>query len=148
MKNLLTLLLVVGIVQAEPASSCHGRFLNPITDICWSCLFPMFIGPIPIVFNIGNQKGGTIIDDDKFIPPGFPFAGSGKMPLGTCTCTERTIIPVGLMMSWYEPARLVDVTRSPFCMVGLGGVDLSAGLSGLLPAPGYGDDVTFHANLA
>ena len=132
---------LIGVAQAAPISSCKGRFLNPITDICWSCLFPMFIGPIPMVFNIGNQKGSTIIDDSKLILPAAPFMGSGKMPLGTCTCSDRAIIaPIGLMMSWYEPTRLVDVTRSPFCMVGLGGIDLSGGLSGILPAPGYGDE--------
>ena len=122
-------------------SSCQGRFLNPITDICWSCLFPMFIGPIPMVFNIGNQKGGTIVDDDKLIPPAMPLVTSGKLPAGTCSCVEHTpILPIGLMMSYYEPSRFVDVTRTPFCMVGLGGIDMSAGLAGLLPAPGYGDE--------
>ncbi len=123
-------------------SSCHGRFLNPITDICWSCLFPMFIGPIPFVINPSNQKGGTIIDDDKLMPIGVPASAAGRLPLGFCTCPERDqmLMPIGLMMSYYEPARFVDVTRSPFCMVGLGGIDMSAGLSGLLPAPGYGDE--------
>ena len=24
--------------------ACSGRFVNPITDICWSCLFPISIG--------------------------------------------------------------------------------------------------------
>ncbi len=117
MKKLLSILLASAVVsvQAGPTDNCHGRFLNPITDICWSCIFPMFIGPIPMVFNLGNQKGGTIIDDGKLIPPAFPFLGSGKMPLGTCTCMERAIVmPIGLQMSWYEPSRFVDVTRSPF----------------------------------
>ena len=87
------------------------------------------------------RQNRSIIDDDKAILPGFPFISSGKMPLGTCTCMDRALIaPIGLMMSWYEPARFVDVTRTPFCMVGLGGVDLSDGLADLLPAPGYGDE--------
>lgn len=134
-------MLIVGIANASLPTTCHGRFINPITDICWSCLFPLFIGPIPMVFNIGNQKGGTIIDDDKPILPGVPLVNSGKLPAGLCTCQDRSIVaPIGLMMSWYEPARFVDVTRSPFCMVGLGGIDLSGGLSDVLPAPGYGDE--------
>jgi len=142
MRKLLVMCLGLAFVgaHAAPTASCEGRFMNPITDICWSCMFPMFIGPLPFVINIGDQKGGTIIDDDKDIPKGVPLIGSGEMPLGTCTCQSRSpILPIGLMMSWHEPTRLVDVTRSPFCMVGLGGVDLSAGLGGILPAPGYGD---------
>lgn len=143
MRKLLLLLSIFSISysNANVPSSCHGRFINPVTDICWSCIFPMFIAPLPMVLNIGDQKGGTIIDDSKDIAPGIPLNTPGKLPLGTCTCPDRSIVaPVGLMMSWYEPARFVDVTRSPFCMVGLGGIDMSEGLSSILPAPGYGDE--------
>ncbi len=142
MKKLLTAILIAASIHSnsDTKSTCHGRFINPITDICWSCLFPMFIGPIPVVWNIGNQKGATIIDVDNGIDYGVPMVKSGQLPAGTCTCSERGFIaPIGLMMSWYEPSRFVDVTRAPFCMVGLGGIDLSGGLSGILPAPGYGD---------
>lgn len=143
MRKLLAMLLasITVMANADPKSSCTGRFVNPVTDICWECIFPMFIGPLPMILNIGNQKGATIVDDNKELDYGVPYIKSGKMPLGTCTCMDRAAIaPVGLMMSWYEPARFVDVTRSPFCMVGLGGVDLSDGLIDILPAPGYGDE--------
>lgn len=145
MRNLLlfTFIFSVSYSNANVPSSCHGRFVNPITDICWSCMFPMFIAPLPMVFNIGNQKGGTIIDDSKqaTMAGGIPLVKPGSLPGGACTCPERSIVaPLGLMMSWYEPARFVDVTRSPFCMVGLGGIDMSSGLSDILPAPGYGDE--------
>ena len=26
------------------AAPCEGRFVNPITDVCWSCLFPLTLG--------------------------------------------------------------------------------------------------------
>ena len=29
-------------VAAGP--TCNGKFVNPITDVCWSCLFPLSIG--------------------------------------------------------------------------------------------------------
>ena len=32
------------------ASTCQGRFVNPISDVCWSCLMPISIGG----FNIGK----------------------------------------------------------------------------------------------
>ena len=35
------LLLVAGLLLAGPAAAgptCQGRFMNPITDICWSCV--------------------------------------------------------------------------------------------------------------
>lgn len=140
-------LLVANTAYSNPVT-CHGKFINPITDICWSCMFPIFIAPIPAIFNAADQKGGTIVDadtdrtPDKIILPGIPLVTPGKLPLGMCTCPERIIAPIGLMMSWYEPSRFVDVTRSPFCMVGLGGIDMSAGLGTLLPAPGFGEQKT------
>jgi conjugal transfer pilus assembly protein TraU len=40
----------LGLMLASPASAdagpgrCTGSFVNPITDICWSCLFPISVG--------------------------------------------------------------------------------------------------------
>lgn len=42
---LLMLFLFAGHVPAASAdSACEGRFVNPITDICWSCIFPLSLG--------------------------------------------------------------------------------------------------------
>ena len=38
---------------AALAQSCTGRFVNPIADVCWECLFPISIGPI----SIGKRDG-------------------------------------------------------------------------------------------
>ncbi|MFX4450876.1 TraU family protein, partial [Acinetobacter baumannii] len=27
---------------------CPGEFANPITDICWSCIFPISMGGMPL----------------------------------------------------------------------------------------------------
>ena len=37
------------------AQSCTGRFVNPISDVCWECLFPISIGPI----RMGSAVGGA-----------------------------------------------------------------------------------------
>ncbi|PIW55524.1 MAG: conjugal transfer protein, partial [Sphingomonadales bacterium CG12_big_fil_rev_8_21_14_0_65_65_10] len=40
--------------MATPAATdagpgkCTGSFVNPITDICWSCLFPISVGGLEI----------------------------------------------------------------------------------------------------
>lgn len=84
------------------AGSCHGRFVNPVTDICWKCVFPMTIMGIKIV-------GGN------------PSPEESKDPI--CFC-KRPHIPVplpGLPVSFWEPARLADVTRVPYCLVNMGG---------------------------
>ena len=97
------------LVLAPPAradSTCHGRFVNPITDICWSCIFPMTIG------------GTTLLSD------GQEDTANPSSPVCYCSNPPR----IGLTIGFWEPARLVDVTRTPFCMVGLGGIQLDPGV--------------------
>ncbi|MEL7103026.1 MAG: TraU family protein, partial [Pseudomonadota bacterium] len=48
-----------GLSQAQDTGSsalgevseaiCSGRFINPITDVCWDCMFPITVGSIPVV---------------------------------------------------------------------------------------------------
>ncbi|MCQ5478220.1 TraU family protein, partial [Escherichia coli] len=46
---LLMLFLLAGHVPSASAdSACEGRFVNPITDICWSCIFPLSLGSIKV----------------------------------------------------------------------------------------------------
>ncbi|MDO9794920.1 TraU family protein, partial [Glaesserella parasuis] len=30
--------------RGETDLTCDGNWVNPITDVCWNCLFPMSIG--------------------------------------------------------------------------------------------------------
>src|SRR3954470_3471494 len=79
---------------AEGSSTevCSGRFLNPITDICWSCLFPLTVGSM------------TVYDNEK------PDTENPSNPV--CAC--RDPVPrVGISIGFWEPVRLVDVTRHP-----------------------------------
>lgn len=43
--------LLMGLIpaQANAQAACTGTFVNPMTDICWSCIFPMTIGSVPII---------------------------------------------------------------------------------------------------
>ena len=91
---------------AQSGSTCHGRFMNPITDICWSCIFPLTIG------------GASLVSDGQI------DIANPSNPLCACTNPPR----VGLSIGFWEPVRLVDVTRTPFCMVGLGGITIDPGI--------------------
>jgi conjugal transfer pilus assembly protein TraU len=89
------------------ASTCTGRFVNPVTDICWSCVLPISIGSIPIV------------------PGGQRDIANPSSPICACPGTPPR---VGVTLGFWEPARQIDVTRTPFCMVALGGVSLNPGI--------------------
>jgi len=42
MKKIMLAFILITIVKISYAGSlCQGTFANPITDVCWSCLFPI-----------------------------------------------------------------------------------------------------------
>ena len=90
------------------AQTCTGRFVNPISDVCWECLFPISIGPI----SIGSVSG--VLDTPN---PSSPI----------CLCGSP-IPRIGLSLGVWEPARLVDATRAPWCFPNLGGLTIDPGL--------------------
>jgi len=93
---------------AASAQSCTGRFVNPISDVCWECLFPISIGPLAI----GSVSG--VLDTPN---PSSPI----------CLCGSP-IPRIGLSLGVWEPARLVDATRAPWCFPNLGGLTINPGL--------------------
>ena len=113
MKNrilFIPILLLACVLSAGSASaqSCTGRFVNPVADVCWECLFPISIGPI----RIGSAAGA----------PDTPNPGS---PI--CFCGSP-IPRIGLSIGVWEPARLIDASRTPWCFPNLGGMTIDAGL--------------------
>ena len=106
----LATLALLSVLWAGPASaqSCTGRFVNPISDVCWECLFPISIGPI----RMGSAAGA----------PDTPNPGS---PI--CFCGSP-IPRIGLSLGVWEPARLMDVSRKPWCFPNLGGLTIDPGL--------------------
>lgn len=102
--------LLPSLVYADGTlSNCHGHFANPITDVCWSCLFPMTIGSMPV---FGGDE---------------PDTSNPSMPVCACPMASPPFIRLGITVGYWEPIALVDVTRHPFCMVNMGGIQLNVG---------------------
>ena len=103
------LLVAASFAAASPAQAdagpgkCTGKFVNPITDICWSCLFPISVGGLEIW------------------PSDRPDPDNPDSPL--CLCGIRP----GIAMGFWEPVRLADVSMKPWCFVNLGGMKLDPG---------------------
>ncbi|WP_250311502.1 conjugal transfer pilus assembly protein TraU [Rickettsia endosymbiont of Oedothorax gibbosus] len=112
-KTRLSIILIVAIFMPFSASAsitCKGHFVNPITDICWSCILPINIGN---VINIGS---GVLPKQRDTKNPSSPV----------CLCIKANVPVPGIAVGFWEPVRLIDVTRTPYCMTNLGGEPLSS----------------------
>jgi conjugal transfer pilus assembly protein TraU len=103
------LILTIAPFVSNADTTCRGRFVNPITDICWSCIMPISIGGL----SIGKGQLPKKRDTKN---PSFP----------ACMCTRNNIPTPGITIGFWEPVRLIDVTRTPYCMVNLGGISLGS----------------------
>ncbi|MBP9777571.1 MAG: TraU family protein [Rickettsiaceae bacterium] len=100
------LIILLAIMASNIFAACNGKFINPITDVCWSCLFPLSIG------------GAKVVSADN------PDTENPTSPI--CVC-QTPMLRVGVAIGYWEPMALVDVTRTPYCLVSLGGVKLGMG---------------------
>ena len=76
----------LGLTQVAEAK-CNARFLNPITEVCWDCIFPISVGGLSLFTN-------------------RPDTSNQAFPL--CACWDGLLPRIGLSIGLWEPARLVD----------------------------------------
>ncbi len=102
-------------VTAGPASAicAGGSFLNPVTDVCWECVFPLSIAGIEVM-------------------PG-PYENNlpdlSKAPICTCPAPPPLFWRIGIPVSFWEPARVIETVKDPYCFPTIGlDLGMSAGL--------------------
>ena len=101
------LVLLYAIVSPAQASGpCAGSFPNPISDVCWTCMFPLEIGGVRM--NTGQRHNGD------------------SSPPFVCTCpiSIPPFFRIGVGMAFWEPARIAEVVRTPMCSPTLNGTVL------------------------
>lgn len=102
-----------------------------ITDVCWTCIFPIRVAGIPI-----STDGSKFVPDDAV-----------KQPL--CLCRDGLGVPhPGITTSMWEPYRLVEFQVTPGCSSVLNGIrfpfdPLNIGSHGNAEAD-LGDQVFMH----
>jgi len=90
-----------------------------ITDICWDCLFPIRAAGAAI----GGGNVPTIASDEIF-----------------CFCNGPLGIPqVGMTVGMWNPARLIELVRNPWCSPALGGATISISQVRLVATTGKAD---------
>lgn len=109
-KQIIMLILVILMpISATASVTCKGTFVNPVATPCWGCLGPINIGGLSI------GKGLTPKKRDIKNP---------SSPVCACSKLGQPIPIPGISIGFWEPVRMVDITRTPYCMVNLGGIAL------------------------
>ncbi|CUI18201.1 Type IV conjugative transfer system protein TraU (plasmid) [Candidatus Protochlamydia naegleriophila] len=83
-------------------SASEGTLMNPFTDVCWECLFPITVSSVNVTPSYQDQA-----EYSKYV----------------CFCSGKPP-KAGIPLSFWEPTRLVDVTRHAYKLIGLGGVSI------------------------
>ncbi len=95
-------------VTASNPTCINAQVLGPklITDICWSCIFPIRVAGVPISGSSGRTPDGAV-----------------REPV--CACEDNLGVPrPGITTSMWEPARLIELQRTPGCSSVLNGTRL------------------------
>jgi len=91
---------LISLLLSCSAFSSEEKWFNPITDICWNCIYPLHIAG----GNLTPSSKDTIKHDDVL-----------------CHCPGGIVgVPVA-----YWPSKLIEVTTTPFKLVAFGGMELS-----------------------
>ena len=113
-KGFFVLLILFHAVGAQ-AVCRSGIPLNPVTDLCWQCIFPVSIAgieiiPGPVENNVPDLSG---------------------MPVCACPAPPPLFIRIGIPVSFWEPARYVETVKDPYCFPSLGfGLPAAGGFLG------------------
>lgn len=109
------LMLMMSLFSPHAFAGCDGKFINPITDVCWSCAWPL---------KLAGMSAISLDQEDTPNPSD-----------STCACNNPPRL--GLTTSIFEPVRTVDVTATPFCMSSLGGIEMNPGFDATEGGVGY-----------
>ena len=112
---MLAAVLWLGAAQVAQADTMNVgcNSYNPLetmfSDVCWSGMFPL------------RLAGATMIPGKS----GVPKDASNKV---VCACggdlLKGKMPRIGFTVGFWAPSKIIDVTRKPFCMPSLGGLEI------------------------
>lgn len=114
--SMLSVVLVLSTSEDVEASNCKGRVPDPVGDVCWSCLMPIKVAGVRM-----SDEG--VSDPDTDAP-------------AVCACQSGPVLRPGFNLTFWEPVRMAEVVREPYCFPTLGGISMDA--SGMPSAPAHG----------
>lgn len=96
--KLVIFLLLISV--SESFALCNGSPLNPLTEVCWECMFPARIGG----FEFGGGEG----------------TAPGLTDSPVCFCGSGAKLTLGLSSAFWEQSRLVETVKDSYCFPSLG----------------------------
>lgn len=113
MKRLHAALLAIAVlVPAAAGAACAPTpLLNPVTDLCWQCVFPLSVAGLTLLAGPAENNVPDL----------------AKSPLCVCPMPPPLVARPGIPVSFWEPARYIETVKDPFCFPSLGGLSLPAG---------------------
>lgn len=105
MKKMMKTILAALSIMMLPAGAfavCETKFINLISEPCWSCMFPVTVGDMQVV---SSDQVDT------------PSSGSSS---SVCKCSLGGIPYPGIKVSFWEPYRIVESVFDPGCFVTAG----------------------------
>lgn len=102
-----------------PSSNILGTGI--ISNVCWSCIFPLRISGMT-VFSNSQKASGT--DGNGFPLSSKPGVPSGAADKVVCLCDDGPLPTLGIPVGMWLPAELYETTMTPGCSSALGGVQI------------------------
>lgn len=84
-------------------AAAGAYFMDPVSDICWECVFPVTIG--------ANASLG-----------GGPDAKTDAPAL--CACASEGNVTLGINLGFWEPLRTIEIVHKAFTFPSLGGAEI------------------------
>ncbi|MFB3925182.1 MAG: TraU family protein [Syntrophales bacterium] len=97
-------LLCAGTADNALAVCPQGVPMNPVTDVCWQCIFPFSIAGIQVF--PGPYENN--------------YPDAAQMPICVCPAINPPFFKIGIPISFWEPARIVETVSTPYCFPSVG----------------------------
>ncbi|MBU2959145.1 TraU family protein [Paracoccus sp. C2R09] len=102
-----------------PASNIIGSGI--ISNVCWSCIFPLRISGITI---FGSPQAASGTDANGFSMSSRPRVPDEAANSAVCVCNDGALPTIGVPIGMWLPTELYETTMTPGCSSVLGGVQI------------------------
>ena len=103
--KIFSLLICLAAFPISAHAVCRSTFHNPITEVCWQCMFPFKIAGVQVTPSANDN-------------PDTPDMASSTICV--CPLPPPLFKRIGVPVSFWEPARFIEVVKDAFCFPSIG----------------------------